>query len=92
MNIKNSTKRKTLLASLIGVFAAGGMTQAVAQGGEAATSQSAIDEIVVTATKREQGINDTALSITAIGGEDISRRNIAGLGDYLKHYTRRQHD
>ena len=51
MNIKNSTKRKTLLASLIGVFAAGGMTQAVAQGGEAATSQSAIDEIIVTATR-----------------------------------------
>ena len=54
MNITNSTKRKTLLAGLVGVFAAGGMTQAVAQGGEAATGQSAIDEIIVTANKREK--------------------------------------
>ena len=49
----NITTKKGLLAGLVGVFAAGGMTQAVAQGGEAATGQSAIDEIIVTATKRE---------------------------------------
>ena len=35
------------------------MTQAVAQGGEAATGQSAIDEIIVTANKREQSLQDT---------------------------------
>ena len=71
MNIKNSTKRKTLLAGLIGVFAAGGMTQAVAQGGEAATSQSAIDEIIVTATKRETSLQDTALSLSVVTGRDL---------------------
>ena len=83
MNIKNSTKRKTLLAGLVGLFAAGGTAQVAAQGGEAATSQSAIDEIIVTATKRAESLNDTALSIAAIGGEEISRRNISGMQDYL---------
>ena len=66
MNIKNSTKRKTLLAGLVGLFAAGGTAQVAAQGGEAATSQSAIDEIIVTATKRETSLQDTALSVSAI--------------------------
>ena len=84
MNIKNSTKRKTLLAGLVGLFAAGGTAQVAAQGGEAATSQSAIDEIIVTATRRAESLNDTALSIAAIGGEEISRRNLTEMNDYLR--------
>ena len=84
MNIKNSTKRKTLLAGLVGLFAAGGTAQVAAQGGEAATSQSAIDEIIVTATRRAESLNDTALSIAAIGGEEISRRNLSEMNDYLR--------
>ena len=83
MNIKNSTKRKTLLAGLIGVFAAGGMTQAVAQGGEAATSQSAIDEIIVTATKRETSLQDTALSINVLTGQDLEDRGITNVNDFI---------
>jgi len=76
MNIKNSSTRKTLLAGLVGVFAAGGMTQATAQGGEAATGQSAIDEIIVTANKREQSLQDTALAISAITEEGLAARGI----------------
>jgi hypothetical protein len=85
MNITNSTKRKTLLASLIGVFAAGGMTQATAQAGEAATEQSRIDEIVVTASKRGEGssVQDYSGSITAIGAEAVDRKNLVGMTDYL---------
>ena len=83
MNTTNSSKRKTLLAGLVGLFAAGGMTQAVAQGGEAATGQSAIDEIIVTANKREQRLQDTALSISALTGETISKRGLVGMEDYL---------
>ena len=79
----NTYTRKTLLASMVGLFAAGGASGSLAQGGEAATEQGRIDEILVTATKREAGLNDTALSISAIGSEDISQRNIAGLSDYL---------
>ena len=81
MNITNSTKRKTLLAGLVGVFAAGGMTQAVAQGGEAATGQSAIDEIIVTANKREQSLQDVAMSVSALSGEDMASRGIESFED-----------
>ena len=83
MNTTNSSKRKTVLAGLVGLFAAGGMTQAVAQGGEAATSQSAIDEIIVTANKREQSLQDTAMSISAIGNDEIYKKGLVSMEDYL---------
>ena len=83
MNTTNSSKRKTVLAGLVGLFAAGGMTQAVAQGGEAATGQSAIDEIIVTANKREQSLQDTAMSIGVLSQKDIGRNSYIGMGDYL---------
>ena len=83
MNIKNSTKRKTLLAGLVGLFAAGGTAQVAAQGGEAATSQSAIDEIIVTATKRETSLQDTALSVSAISGADIAKLGISSFTDVI---------
>ena len=83
MNTTNSSKRKTVLAGLVGLFAAGGMTQAVAQGGEAATSQSAIDEIIVTANKREQSLQDTAMSIRALSQDEIERNGYIGMNDYL---------
>ena len=63
----------------MGLFAAGGMTQAVAQGGEAATGQSAIDEIIVTANKREQSLQDVAMSVIALTDEDLSAQGIDDL-------------
>ena len=79
MNTANSSKRKTVLAGLVGLFAAGGMTQAVAQGGEAATGQSAIDEIIVTANKREQKLSDVPMSISALSGEDMEAQGVTDL-------------
>ena len=81
MNITNSSKRKTVLAGLVGLFAAGGMTQAVAQGGEAATGQSAIDEIIVTAQKREQNIIDVPISIVSLDGTTLTQQGISDLSD-----------
>ena len=81
MNTTNSSKRKTVLAGLVGLFAAGGMTQAVAQGGEAATSQSAIDEIIVTANKREQSLQEVPISIVALGADDLEARGIRNFED-----------
>jgi outer membrane receptor protein involved in Fe transport len=81
----NINKRKNLLATFIAVFAAGATTQgAMAQDGEAATAQSGIDEIVVTATRRATSLNDTAISIAAIGGEEISSRGLTEMNDYLR--------
>jgi len=83
MNSKMNTK-KTLLASMVGLFAAaGGASSAMAQGDEAATAQGRIDEIIVTANKREQSLQDTAMSITAIGSQEIERKNLVSYTDYL---------
>ena len=41
------------------------------------------EEIIVTATKRATNIQDTSMSITAIGAQSISERNLVGMEDYL---------
>ncbi|MDC0003469.1 TonB-dependent receptor [Porticoccaceae bacterium] len=81
MNI-NKTHRKTLLAGLVGLFAAGGSVTAVAQD-EVAKEQSRIDEIIVTATKRSQSLQDTPMSISALSGDTIAKQGLVGMGDYL---------
>jgi len=57
----------------------------VYEGDERADSVDAfeIDEIIVTATKRATSLQDTSMSITAIGGEELERKSITGLADYL---------
>ena len=42
----------------------------------------AIEEIIVTATKRETGLQDTALSITAVGEFELQRIGAEGIYDY----------
>ena len=79
----NKNTRKTLLASMVGLFAAGGLSTAAAQETESARAQGVLDEIIITATKRETTLQDTASSIAAIGGEELSRRGISGMEDYL---------
>jgi outer membrane receptor protein involved in Fe transport len=44
--------------------------------------KSAIEEIVVTATKREASIQDVPMSITAFGADDIVREGFKQLDDY----------
>ena len=75
--------KKKLLAGVIGFFVAGGAPGVLAQDDGGEGEAWLLEEIVVTATRREVSLQDTALSIAAIGGEEIDRRNIAGMGDYL---------
>ena len=42
-----------------------------------------LEEVIVTATKRETSLQETAMSISAIGGEAIDKRNLVGMEDYL---------
>lgn len=83
----NTNTRKTLLASMVGLFAAGGMATATAQDSVADTNKSSslvLDEIVITATKRQSSVQDSALSVAVMGDEDISRRGLSSMDDYLK--------
>ena len=79
----NKNTRKTLLASMVGLFAAGGLSTAAAQETESARAQGVLDEIIVTSTRRAESLNDAALSVAAIGGDELSRRGISGMEDYL---------
>ncbi|MGX4675910.1 TonB-dependent receptor [SAR92 clade bacterium H246] len=82
----NTNARKTVLASMVGLFAAGGMATATAQDsvGESARAQGVLDEIIVTSTRRAESLNDAALSVAAIDGEEISKRNLSEMNDYLR--------
>ena len=82
---REMNNRKKTLAAVIGFFVgAGGLQQAYGQDGEAATTQGQIDEIIVTATKRETSLQETPVSVAVIGAEEITRRGIVGMEDYLK--------
>jgi len=83
MNIKS---KKSLLATLIAFFATGAVTQGVMaqdvnNDGQTAKKQNQIDEIIVTAQKREQRLIDVPISISAISGEDLDNAGIQNIAD-----------
>ncbi len=53
------------------------------QSGEKPAESREIEEILVTAQKRQERLIDVPLSISALSGEDIDRRGLVGMGDYL---------
>lgn len=72
----------TKLSLAIGVAA----TAVVSAGAPVAFAQSgfSIEEIVVTARKREESLQETPIAITALGAEDLARRQITGTDDIDK--------
>jgi outer membrane receptor protein involved in Fe transport len=48
------------------------------------TDEGGIDEVVVTALKTEQSMQDVPLSIQAIGEEQLSQLQVSEFGDYVK--------
>jgi len=47
-----------------------------------AAAQNVLEEVIVTAQKREEGLQDTAIAITAIGGAMMDELNIRSSSDY----------
>jgi len=79
--IEMNTK-KNILAMAVGSVLAGGVwADDAVEGDELGWL---LEEVVVTATRREVSLNDTAISIAVIGGEEISRRNLSEMNDYLR--------
>ena len=57
---------------------------AACAGTQVAEAQSqALDEIIVTATKREANVQDVPIAVTAFGEEDIVRQGFKTLDDYI---------
>lgn len=74
--------KKGLLASASALmFGVGGT--ALAQDEAGAAGEEVRDTITVTATKRETGLQDTAMSISVLGNDTIDKRNLVGMEDYL---------
>ena len=49
----------------------------------AAAESDGIDEIVVTAARREQALQDVPISVAVLSGEELSTRNADDLGSYI---------
>ncbi|MDA9095867.1 TonB-dependent receptor plug domain-containing protein, partial [Porticoccaceae bacterium] len=77
--------RKKILAATIGFFmGAGGVPGVMAEEVDGAEGMDwLLEEVIVTANKRETSLQDTAMSIIAISKETIEKRNFVGMQDYL---------
>lgn len=53
--------------------------------GHTAMAQNVLEEVIVTATKREASLQDVPVSITAFSTSDIARRGFEGVDDYAKY-------
>ncbi|MDC1512869.1 TonB-dependent receptor [Porticoccaceae bacterium] len=85
MNIKH---RKSLLATLVGLFAAGGAATATAQDEmqESSRVQRALEEIVVTATKKgsAENLQDVPIAMSAFNSEQLDGLFFENLTDIGK--------
>ena len=82
----NSTK-KNILASTIAFFVGSGAQTVVAQDQSNVSQQAGqdwlLEEVIVTATKRETSLQDTAMSISVLGADEIERKSLVSMRDYL---------
>ena len=46
------------------------------------TAQGQLDEIIVTASKRDEKLKDVAMSVTALGGDQLALRQLTGFQDW----------
>ncbi len=60
-----------------------GLTPALAAGADA-PAENVTTEIVVTATKRSENLQNVPISITAMGGEQLAQHQVASFDDYAK--------
>ena len=74
---------RTLTALPIAVVAFSGTSQSVwAQDGTA--SEAMLEEVIVTATRREMSLQDVPMAISAVGQDQIERLGITNMDDYFR--------
>lgn len=78
------SSKSCLLLSTAFVVISGSQASAQSQDGASGTSTSGIQEIVVTAQKRAQALNDVPLSITAASSEQLANRGVTSTADLAK--------
>ena len=72
---------RTATAAILSVFAQSAvLAQNDSGAGEAANASSvSIDEILITARKREESLQETPIAITALSGEQLRNRSVTNL-------------
>ena len=70
--MQTRARRMRMHRALCAAAIAGAALPSLAQQGQ-------LEEVVVTAQKREQSIQDVPISMTAVGGEALRMRSIEGL-------------
>ncbi|MGD9816211.1 MAG: TonB-dependent receptor [Hyphomonadaceae bacterium] len=76
-------KRLALNAVLLASTALGGA--ALSAPAYAQDDEGGVDEIIITATKREENLQDVPISVQAIGGERLEQLGITDFADYAQH-------
>ena len=69
----------------LGLLAGGSLlapAAAFAQDTASSGASARLDEIIVTAQKREESLQSTPISIAVLGSEDLEKRGVASLGDF----------
>ena len=79
-NINKTTQRPPVRKKTLAIA-----MSALLGGTQAVDAQQVLEEIVVTATKREANLQDIPVSITAFTTDDIQRRGFRGLADYASY-------
>ena len=81
LDAANAGRRSRWSALLLATTMLGGASSAMAQ---QASTGGGLDEIIVTAQKREQNLQDVPISVQALGGERLDELNISDFTDYAK--------
>ena len=79
----NNLVKKNILAGVVGSVIAGGVFGQDEVAGEEGVDW-LLEEVVVTATKRATSLQDTAMAISALGADNIEKRGLVGMNDYLR--------
>lgn len=73
-----SNNRNLFFAAFAAIFSVGGATDVVAQ---TDTPTATIEEVLVTARRREENLQEVPIAITAISSEDLEMRSIENIED-----------
>ena len=82
VNRRRFLKRHPLTAAILCSLASGLITETV-------RAEGVLEEIIVTATKREESLQDIPVSITALKGEDLEELRIGNFQDYVNFLPKR---
>jgi iron complex outermembrane receptor protein len=78
------SSRLTYAIACILAGAAGSVTKAASTGSDSSASNDSLQEIVVTAQRRTENIQDVPISITALTAQTLQQLNISTFDDYIK--------